>query len=873
MRKQILIPICVLASVVAVACSTSGVRDLVARDIASFEDARNPETGKTYAEEAAEYGRLYDNAESEFKVDAFWGFYKVDPALKDKKMFDAAFKKMATTLRWVRYNPIAVFKYWRDRADPAKNPAGPWNSNVVLKPIPIQDPSHSNVSTVLVTKYKDVEEAFTARYDSRTGRQLDPQEQVTPANEQFVKHAFTVRNYNRKINESIGADFMLSTDDRHPYNGNLIKWNDPNYGGDEKLWMRQIMGKDDIENVVRPMVRRLVGEAIKEGTFVATNKHDGRDVGRLELVNRIARLVPVRLTQRYFGFNAPEEKLLRWSRAAQFEMFHNVKNDPAVRAESALSGRQMQTFVGELVKQRSRELDANPKAGNDILSRLVRLSKSGKAPGFDDPRVQIQLIGTLVGNVETSEAAIVQSLEVMFQNPQLFEAAKAAALRSDDDKEGLRLLEGYVWEALRMNPVNPFVVRYAETNFVLAKGTPRETNIRKGSVVLLATHSAMLDEDMYPNPEQFDPNRIAKGQPEYYHLGDKYHRCLGDYVSKVQVPEIIRAILRLPGVRPVAGILDKSTGKTVVDPQTGRPATSDKGKMSKEGGIHRDEQAFPERFDIEFDAPSAPPAFQVFDPLFAYEEYLNDYDRTEFRLCMSKLFDLKRAPEESILNIFANIANHKKVDYRSTGLFCRLNKPFRECMEEASKGRYAGLGKRVEGFDRQTWSFRHNEALKKCSAANPLTPTETAFYRHVNFSETLDKESLSLAQADDKGKGWEYEKHLKFYDRFTTRECLMNPAGWASFPDAREMLFYSRLPLGFRMCMGVPAKTMTKELIENGAPEHVAKFKARSFYYPRCKFGELDPVTGKKVGALTEDEQYYYQTMLLVPPTPAPMKK
>jgi hypothetical protein len=36
------------------------------------------------------------------------------------------------------------------------------------------------------------------------------------------------------------------------------------------------------------------------------------------------------------------------------------------------------------------------------------------------------------------------------------------------------------------------------------------------------------------------------------HLGYGMHTCLGDQISRIQVPEIVKRILQIPGVRPVA---------------------------------------------------------------------------------------------------------------------------------------------------------------------------------------------------------------------------------------------------------------------------------------------------------------------------------
>ncbi len=58
------------------------------------------------------------------------------------------------------------------------------------------------------------------------------------------------------------------------------------------------------------------------------------------------------------------------------------------------------------------------------------------------------------------------------------------------------------------------------------------------------------------------------------HLGYGMHTCLGDQVSRVQIPETIKRLLKLPGLRP-------------------------SGPMDFKGG------PFPESYTVEFDLPPA----------------------------------------------------------------------------------------------------------------------------------------------------------------------------------------------------------------------------------------------------------------------------
>ncbi len=117
----------------------------------------------------------------------------------------------------------------------------------------------------------------------------------------------------------------------------------------------------------------------------------------------------------------------------------------------------------------------------------------------------------------------------------------------DDDA----LLYSYCWEALRFNPINPFVIRRCSKDYRIAAGTLRSATIKAGKTVLVSTRSAMRDGRELPAADSFAIDRPAY---HYKHLGYGMHTCLGEHVSRVQVPEVIKRLPKLPGVRPTGPI-------------------------------------------------------------------------------------------------------------------------------------------------------------------------------------------------------------------------------------------------------------------------------------------------------------------------------
>jgi cytochrome P450 len=681
--------------------------------------------------------------------------------------------------KWVRANPVATFQDLRKYAPVLSLEALPAGK------------AYKSKGTIVLSRYQDVIEVLN----------------------QPTK--FTVRNYQKKMERSVGP-FMLA------YDGSQ-------YNIKEKPWMRSMMPTDDLPKV-REIVRRLVNEAISQEQYIGEDIN-GKTYGRLEVVNQIARKVPIQLSGEYFGFPGPSlDKMYEWSRATQDDFFHNVKDDKVVREAAIKAGKEMHQYLKELIAQKLRENRAG-KTGDDVLSRLIQSGTQEfvEPQSAEDDRVRTNIIGTLVGGVETTQAAIVQSLAQLFLRPQMLKAARAAAAANNVD-----LVAKYVWEALRFHPVNPFVVRFAEEEVTLKSGA----KIPAGYHVLVATQSAMFDETEpgFENPNQF---RLDRDQSKFFHLGYGHHRCLGDFVASIEVPEVVMALLKLPNLRPASGQAGQIDFRKRLQPHMLKADTSS--------------TSFPESYSLEYDASPVPGSeVSIANPKYAYEDYLMNFDRGSYRRCLVGLPLSGKGPAPYILakTIAKNIKKHKLNSLTGENrelLFCRLNEEFRSCMQTQAK---------AKKFNILQSSPAHEQGFFECASAGNLTQNETAFYKSVMLGQELDVSKLDSSQAQrNTGANYRFEDHMKFYDRFPYRECFMNPAGLSAFKDDRDMIMYARLNIDFRLCMGKPILLNRYSGGMLGAD--------RDPTYEKCKNGVYNPQTFKYEGALSDTEKYFYETEIL----------
>lgn len=267
--------------------------------------------------------------------------------------------------------------------------------------------------------------------------------------------------------------------------------------------------------------------------------------GRIDVVGQYARVVATRVVARYFGAPGPdEESTMRWMRA----LFDAVFLDDSPRAQQAatLTVADQGPYMRSLIAQRRAAVDAGEPLPDDVLSRLVSLGAEER--WLDDGAVQRNLNGLIVGAVDTTSKSVAHAVHELLRRPDALAGARRAALAGDVDA-----VRGYAWEALRFRPQTAFMVRHCAQGASIGRRAAKPA-----SSVLVSPLSAMFDGAAFPHPRRFVADRP---QDSYLHFGHGMHQCLGRHINGVQVPELVAALVRLPGLRRAPG----SSGRLVYD--------------------------------------------------------------------------------------------------------------------------------------------------------------------------------------------------------------------------------------------------------------------------------------------------------------------
>lgn len=276
--------------------------------------------------------------------------------------------------------------------------------------------------------------------------------------------------------------------------------------------------------------------------------------GKLDVVQDLAWPVPLGLTGRYFGVPGPDDPrpddlepgALQWDKKKTFkgwlrdiytELFLNLRNDPEWTKAADVAASAMNPYLDGLIQQIETSPDLFP---DSVLKEVIRIGR--EHPGLDPIFVRRNMMGLTVGVVETSLKAIARTIDQLIRRPHELKAAQEAAKAGEKDT-----VLKYALEAMRFNPQNHVLFRLCVQDTILAKGTARETKIKKGTLVFAATLSAMFDEEgPFKQPAEF---KLDRNPEEYLFFGYDGHKCLGRYLVPVVLQEVLMPVLSLKNLR------------------------------------------------------------------------------------------------------------------------------------------------------------------------------------------------------------------------------------------------------------------------------------------------------------------------------------
>ena len=256
---------------------------------------------------------------------------------------------------------------------------------------------------------------------------------------------------------------------------------------------------------LRPRVRHWVSRHL-DGVVAA---------GRADLVTDLTVPVPAAVTMELLGF--PEEEWLPLA-----SLFHDVSAyPPGHEVREAAIGRYPQLYEATLREIQVRRTEVR----DDAIGRMVA-ALDGTT---DDMTIAALVIEVMGGGVDTTTALTSAALVHLGRDVEL-----RARLRHDPT-----LLAPATEEFLRMYPPARSFARTITTDTELA-GCP----LPKGDRVVLSQISANFDEQAFPDPDTFQPERFPN---RHVSFGMGIHRCPGSHLARIMFAEMVTGVLeRMP---------------------------------------------------------------------------------------------------------------------------------------------------------------------------------------------------------------------------------------------------------------------------------------------------------------------------------------
>jgi cytochrome P450 len=320
------------------------------------------------------------------------------------------------------------------------------------------------------------------------------------------------------LEPALGPNSVLTLDEQpHMRQRKLLL---PPFHGDQIRRYGELMRQVTLEEMeswpvgepfaLRPHTQRITLAVIMQAVF---GVHDKERLARFEgLIERFSERVSAVL-----AFPALRRHLGPWSPWARFQ-----------RARAALD-----EFIYEEIDLRRGALDAGER--DDVLSLLLSARyEDGKK--MRDEELRDELVTILAAGHETTATGIAWAVERLLRHPAALARLRDSIAAGEED-----YLEATVIETLRARPVIVDVARK-----LTAPARFGEYEVAAGTYVMAAIAALHHREDLFPEPEEFRPERFLGARPDNYAwipFGGGVRRCVGAAFAEYEMRVVLRTIL------------------------------------------------------------------------------------------------------------------------------------------------------------------------------------------------------------------------------------------------------------------------------------------------------------------------------------------
>jgi cytochrome P450 len=269
---------------------------------------------------------------------------------------------------------------------------------------------------------------------------------------------------------------------------------------------------------LRPHTQRITLAVIMRAVF---GVHDEQRLTRFERLieefsARVSMVTAFPPLRRSFG---------RWSPWARF-----------LRAREALD-----RFVYEEIALHRAAIAAEEGERDDVLSLLMGARDEDGEP-MSDQELRDELVTILAAGHETTATGLAWALERLLRSPRAHSRLLESIAAGEDD-----YLDATIKETLRARPVLVDVARKLTEPMTIGG-----YELPAGTFVMAAIAALHYRQDLFPEPEEFRPERFLDDKVDTYAwipFGGGVRRCIGASFAEYEMRIILRAILERAQLR------------------------------------------------------------------------------------------------------------------------------------------------------------------------------------------------------------------------------------------------------------------------------------------------------------------------------------
>jgi cytochrome P450 len=195
----------------------------------------------------------------------------------------------------------------------------------------------------------------------------------------------------------------------------------------------------------------------------------------------------------------------------------------------------LDAFIYEEIALRRAKLAGGNEPADDVLSLLMSGRHDDGSP-MSDAELRDELVTILGAGHETTATGLAWAIERLLRNPRVLARLRDTIAAGEDE-----YLDATIKETLRTRPVIVDVARKLTAPLRIGG-----YDLPQGTFVMAAIAALHYREDLFPDPDEFRPERFLAGKADTYAwipFGGGVRRCIGAAFAEYEMRVVLRAIL------------------------------------------------------------------------------------------------------------------------------------------------------------------------------------------------------------------------------------------------------------------------------------------------------------------------------------------